>query len=404
MAPFSMSHRLIDPNEDLRKLRDEGYSVDIYGGYLIVRDVPYVNDKREVRRDGVLVAPLNLNGDILNPPSDHTIKFVGDYPCGADGQPIAAIRQGNESLRISPRLTTQHSFSAKPPSGNYKGYYDKIRTYVAVLSGPAATIDPTVTARTYQVIEPEDDGSPFHYIDTASAHAEIGMITQKLAVEKIAIIGVGGTGSYVLDLLAKTPVKQIHIFDGDKFSSHNAFRAPGAASKDDLHKQLRKVEYFKEIYSRMHIGIVEHPVHIDETNIEELRGMSCVFICIDASPEKKFIVHKLEELGVTFIDVGMGLYAKQERLGGILRVVTSTPDNRETARARMSFASGDENNEYDKNIQIADLNALNAVLAVMRWKKMREFYFDNKHERYNSFTIGGNLLLNEDYDQPPPTN
>lgn len=396
-----MSHKLIDLNEDLRKLRDEGYNVDIYGGYFIVRDVPYVNGKREVCRGGVLVTPLNLNGDILNPPKDHTIKFAPEYPCGSDGQPIEGIRQGtgNESLQISPRLTTQHAFSAKPPAGNYASYSEKIRTYVAILSGPAAMIDPTVTAKTYQVIEPEDDGSPFQYIDTASAQAEISMITQKLAVDKVAIVGLGGTGSYVLDLLSKAPIKEIHIFDGDKFSSHNAFRAPGAASKDDLHKQSLKVEHFKQIYSNMHKGIVEHPTHVDQTNVDELRAMTYVFVCVDSGPEKKLIVDKLGEFGIPFIDVGMGLYAKNEKLGGILQVVTSTPENREKARARISFAAGDENNEYDKNIQIADLNALNAVLAVIRWKKMREFYFDNKHERYNTYTIGGNLLLNEDIDE-----
>ncbi|MDE2071418.1 MAG: ThiF family adenylyltransferase, partial [Patescibacteria group bacterium] len=361
-----MSHKLIDLNEDLRKLRDEGYNVDIYGGYLIVRDVPYVNDKRELRRDGVLATPLNLNGDILNPPSDHTIKFAGDYPCGSDGKPIEGIRQGSEALSITPRLTTQHSFSAKPPAGNYKNYYEKIRTYVAILSGPASTMDPQTTAKTFRVVEPEDDGSPFQYIDTASAQAEISAITQKLAADKIAIVGLGGTGSYVLDLLAKTPVKEIHIFDGDKFSSHNAFRAPGAASKDDLHKQPLKVEYFKKIYVRMHKGIKEHPAHIDANNIDQLRDMACVFVCIDAGPEKKLIIDKLTEFGALFIDVGMGLYVNNEKIGGILQVVTSTPDNREKARARISFGGRDENNEYDKNIQIADLNALNAVLAVIR--------------------------------------
>jgi len=41
-----------------------------------------------------------------------------------------------------------------------------------------------------------------------------------------------------------------------------------------------------------------------------------------------------------------------------------------------------------KNIQVADLNCLNATLAVIRWKKMCGFYFDLKHERYSSYTIG----------------
>ncbi len=394
-----MSHKLIDHSDDLRKLRDEGYNIDIHAAHLIVRDVPYVNSRREVCR-GILVTSLDTNGDIVNRPSDHTIKFAGDYPCSSEGQEIAGIRQNSDPVRISDKLTTQHSFSSRPPRGHYESYYEKIKTYVAILSGPAALLDPTVTARTYEVAEPETDGSPFEYLDTASARADINMITQKLAVEQIAIVGLGGTGGYVLDLLAKAPVKELHLFDGDKFSSHNAFRAPGAASKDDLHQQSLKVDYFKERYARMHRGIVAHGEDVDASNVEQLRGMACVFLCIDAGPGKKFIVEKLEEFSQFFIDVGMGFYAKNETLGGIVRVTTSAADGRAAARARMSFVGEADANEYDKNIQIADLNALNAVLAVIRWKKMCGFYFDHKHERYSSYTIGGNLLLNEDLHEP----
>lgn len=394
-----MSRKLIDLNETLSKLRDEGFNIEVHAAHLVVRDIPHVNDKREVRL-GVLVSALNMSGDIVNRPSDHTIKFAGEYPCAAEGKPIEGIRHGNAEVRISDTLKTNFSFSSKPPRGHYESEYEKIKTYVAILSGPATNIEPTATARTFQVVTPEEGESPFHYLDTASARAEINMIAQKLAVEKVAIVGLGGTGAYVLDIIAKTPVAQIHLFDGDKFSSHNAFRAPGAASKDDLHKQLFKVEYLKDIYSRMHTGIVAHEEHIDASSVDQLRDMACVFLCIGAGKGKKMIVEKLEEFGVLFIDVGMGLYAANETLGGILRVTTSTPENRAIARGRMSFAENDEVNEYDKNIQVADLNALNAVLAVIRWKKLRGVYFDHKNERFSSYTIGGNMLLNEDTHEP----
>ncbi len=177
----------------------------------------------------LVTKPRPPAGDLTIRPSDHTIKFVGDYPCASDGVEIAGIRHSNGSFKISERVTAQQSFSSKPPRGYYENYYEKIRTYVAILSGPAAAIDSSVTARTYQVVEPHDEDTPFAYIDTASARADLNMVTKKLAVEKLAIVGLGGTGSYVLDLLAKTPAKRIHLFDGDKFSSHNAFRAPGAA-------------------------------------------------------------------------------------------------------------------------------------------------------------------------------
>ena len=395
-----MSHKLIDLNDDLRRLRDEGYNVDILSANLVARDIPYVNQEREVKHDGVLVSTLSLNGEILNRPDTHQIRFTGERPCTSEGNPLEALSLVEEVFRFSDKLSAQFHFSSKPPRGHYESYHEKIRTYVAILSGHAANIDPDATPRTYRVVEPEDDNSPFHYLDTASARAEINMVTAKLAVEKIAIVGLGGTGSYVLDLLAKTPAQEIHLFDGDKFSSHNAFRAPGAASKDDLHKQPLKVDYFKEIYSRLHRGIVLHGEHVDSSNIDQLRGMACVFLCIDAGKGKKYIVEKFEEFGIPFIDTGMGLYVNNETVGGILRVSTSDQDSRAMVRARMSFADDDGANEYDKNIQIADLNALNATLAVIRWKKMRGFYFDLKREHFNGYTIGSNMLLNEDIHEP----
>lgn len=393
-----MSHKQIDLSADLRRLRDEGYNIEIDAGYLIVRDIPYVNDRRELCR-GILATSLDLNGDITNRPSDHTIKFVGEYPCTGEGQPIEGIRHNSSAFGLTERLTAQHSFSSKPPGG-YEDYYEKIKTYAAILSGPATSIDPTATPRTFHVVEPQGDDVPFNYIDTASARAEINLITRKLVVEKLAIVGLGGTGSYVLDLVAKTPAKEIHLFDADKFSSHNAFRAPGAASKEDLHKQPLKVEYFREIYSRLHRGIVAHAEHVVASNVEQLREMACVFLCVDAGAGKRFIVEKLEEFGTVFIDVGMGLYATNDMLGGKLRVTTSEPHNRAAARAQISFAGDEGDNEYDRNIQIAELNALNATLAVLRWKKLRGFYFDHTHERSTTYTIGSNMLLSDDIHEP----
>ncbi len=52
--------------------------------------------------------------------------------------------------------------------------------------------------------------------------------------------------------------------------------------------------------------------------------------------------------------------------------------------------------EYSRNIQIADLNALNAALAVIKWKKFCGFYRDLACERFTTYAIDGNKLINED--------
>src|SRR5258707_11145027 len=106
-------------------------------------------------------------------------------------------------------------------------------TYAAILAGPAEVLKPGVSPRTFRTPEEEEE-SVFNYTETASDRVGIGALTELLAKDKVAIIGLGGTGSYILDLVAKTPVREIRIFDADEFLQHNAFRAPGAASIEDL--------------------------------------------------------------------------------------------------------------------------------------------------------------------------
>jgi hypothetical protein len=198
--------------------------------------------------------------------------------------------------------------------------------FVAIISGPAEVIDPTATARTWQVIESSDPESVFVYPDTASSRAGISAVTRKLETGPIAILGLGGTGSYVFDLVAKTPAAEIHLFDRDHFGQHNAFRSPGAPSVAELKAMPFKVDHFAGIYSHMRRRIIPHQTHITATNIALLEGMAFVFICMDSGEAKKAVVEKLEQLGTPFIDVGMGAELSDgDCLRGIVRVTTSTP-------------------------------------------------------------------------------
>lgn len=269
-------------------------------------------------------------------------------------------------------------------------------SYANILAGPAAVLKPGTTARSFCAPEPEEN-SIFNYTETASDRVGIGALTQKLMNECVALIGVGGTGSYVLDFVAKTPVREIRLFDRDEFLQHNAFRAPGAPSLEELREAPKKVEYLKAIYSRMHRGIIAHPVDLDATNIHLLDGVTFAFLCMDAGENKRLVVEKLEAIGASFVDVGMGLELDEGSLGGILRVTASTPQKRQHVHnGRISFAGGGADDLYASNIQVADLNALNAVLAVVKWKKIRGFYRDLEKEHHATYTTDGNMLINGD--------
>ena len=99
-----------------------------------------------------------------------------------------------------------------------------------------------------------------------------------------------------------------------------------------------------------------------------------------------------------FIDVGMGVELTDDALGGIVRITTSTIEKREhvkeAAQSRSPMAMATMNTS--RNIQIADLNALNAALAVIKWKKLFGFYRDLEDEHFTTYTIDGNQLINED--------
>jgi len=395
-----MSQRPINRSEDLKKLRDEGYDIEVRSGCLLVKDVPYVNPAKQVKR-GILVIKLVLAGEQTGRPDTHVGYFSGEHPCNEDGSEIAKIKHGSNAHSLAEGVPVNHSFSAKPkPADAYPDYYKQVTTYVAIISGPAQRIDSTLTAKTFPVIVPDDDSDePFNYTDTASSRAEIVEVTNKLASKKIAVLGLGGTGSYVLDLVAKTPVKEIHLYDGDTFYQHNAFRSPSASSIDELGIRQPKTTYFKNLYGRMHRGIVDHSVYLDAGNVEELRGMDFVFVCLDKNSPKKLIVEKLEEFHIPFTDVGMGIQLDNCALGGIVRVTTSTPQKRDHFRSRVSFDDTPGDEDYNRNIQIADLNALNAALAVIKWKKFFGFYRDLKSEHHSQFSIDTSLLLNEDRSQ-----
>lgn len=360
-----------------------------------MKSVPYVNSRQEVAL-GTLVAPLTLAGDVTAPPADHVVMFAGEYPCRSDGSPIESIRNSTEQITLDRGLTANHRFSAKPTAGPDKDFYEKMTRYIAILSGQAEAIDPAATARVNRFVESTEENSVFAYIDTASSNAGITAVSRKLECGKVGIVGLGGTGSYVLDLVSKTPVREIHLFDGDLFLQHNAFRSPGAASCDELKLIPLKVDYLATQYSRMHRGIRPHGYYLDRSNVEELRGMDFVFLCLDRGYAKKEIVEKLMEWGVPFIDVGMGVDLAEEALGGILTVTTATPRKNNHVTQRIPCSDADPNADYSRNIQIADLNALNAALAVVKWKKLCGFYRDLGTEHFSTYTIDSNVLTSEE--------
>ena len=373
------------------RLLDDGYDLVEQGGHLIIRRIPYVTTARTVQY-GFLTYPITMAGDRVVSGTDHRIWFAGSVPCDEHGQPLRFANP--EAHLIADGVQADWMLSCKPGPEGYPDEYAKVTAYARLISHPAQAIDPTVTATPSAAWQEIDIDSPFHYRDTATSRAGLAAINDRYCGHRIAIVGLGGTGSYILDLVVKTAVEAITLIDGDALENHNAFRAPGAPSLETLRDRPTKVEYLASIYSRMHRGVVAIPQFLDQDNLHLLEGTTFAFLASDGNG-KGAITAWLQSRGVPFIDVGMGVEEIDGRLSGLLRVTTSLPGRREPAAAAIP-APTVVADDYSRNIQTADLNALNAALAVIRWKRYLGIYADASAETLSTYSILTNEVINTD--------
>lgn len=387
-------------NPSIKRLIEDGFEVEIKRQHLLVHSIPYLNQSREIK-EAILVCPFVENGEIDTQPQDHTMYFKGEYPHDALGNGMSQVVNSENKTILFDDFNADYYLSNKPNDQPFSNFYDKVVHYHTLFVSQARVVDANADGRTHVVHGQRDERSVFCYPDTASSRVGITAITQKLEESRIGIVGVGGTGSYILDLLAKTPVQEIHLFDADSFETHNAFRAPGAASLEQLQAIPKKVEYFREIYSAMRKGIFAHDYFLDEQNIHELDECTFVFVAVDNGTTRRVITDHLVKKSIPFIDVGIGVEVSNgldgdPQLRGTCRVTLATDTLNSHLPSRLNLEDDDDEAIYRSNIQVADLNALNAALAVMRWKQVMGFYLDQFNAHNLNLVIPFQSLTRDD--------
>ena len=391
-----MSSALVSRSEDLSRLVADGYDLEIRDANLLIHNVPYVTADRDVDR-GILISELSHNGETTITPGSHEVWFAGrSTPRDHVGQELIIINQ-RTPRDVGGGITAVCSLSGKRDRQMPANYFDKMSNYARLLSQEARAIDPEASPTTWPAHAPRhDDETVFRYLDSASSRAGITAVSHKLKAERIGIVGLGGTGSYILDLLAKTPVAEIHLYDDDIFHAHNAFRAPGAAPLSVLTTEPKKVDYLFSQYDAVHSKVVAHPVLVDDTNVAELGSLTFVFVAIDESQGKRVVIEGLVERSIPFVDCGIGLHREPDNaLAGTARITLSTPETHDHLAERIAYKDQGED-EYDRNIQTGDLNMLNAAMAVLLWKRLRGFYTDRKGEFNSLYTVAQNRIDNGD--------
>lgn len=370
-----MFAQLVSRNSDLARLVEIGYAVAFDSSHLIVRDIPYLDGQGKLQI-GAIVTKLEFIDQELVKQQDHQIFFAGGVPHGLDRNPIPNLGGGTTSLVLSDASTdvvVQRSFSNKPkPADKFEDFFEKIESYVTIISGPAMTAH-GATPYTFRAVKEVIPDSVFKFHDTLTSRAEISDLAATFKNEIVAVIGLGGTGVYVLDFLVKTRVHELRGFDRDPFHVHNAFRSPGKLDPAELGKS--KADVYLSRYENFRHGLVLIPKFIDASCGSDLDGVTFAFVCVDKGSSRAGIFDLLISKRIPFIDVGMGLGRKGGSLNGMLRATYCDPEHATTIREKgwMELADSPAD-EYRTNIQISELNALNACLAVILYKQSKGFY------------------------------
>ena len=240
---------------------------------------------------------------------------------------------------------------------------------------------------------------PFKIPNTFEARAALGPVQDRIREQRIAVIGLGGTGAYVLDLMAKTPVPDIHLLDADEVEWHTFMRAPGAPTAEEIaslrRNPLTKVAYYHSMYASLREGIFPHAVRIDSPSMFgkflSSHPVDFAFVCIDQkkdsdSPRQNVVYETLSEAEIPFIDSGVSITLEDDTVRGA--VTTSFyAEGSEAWREAIPNARVEGNVPGYRNVQVPEVNALAASLAVMEWRRRTEQYVSESPSFLHKFRL-----------------
>lgn len=365
--------------EDLLRqdTKRRGWTLEVRPNRLSVGGVPYrkkdgVADKCQIivetQNDGLTMkAPEHSGG------AGHAVKLSGVEGGRAyqtTGEPVGNVLwTDNENECV---------ISIKRDGGEYLNAWHALTVYTSRVAGE-------VGAEEREQIE-----SVFRFEVDGEDARDMKIWRNRARGQEIGIVGLGGVGLWILDMMCKTDVRTIGIWDGDRIEGRNLIRAPGWASQEAIGKN--KAEYFGEQYGKMRKGISVHGQHWHPDRSENsFEGLDFVFVAVDKSKTRTALCENLEDMRIPFVDVGMGIERRNEGVRGSCQVFFSGEDSGRW-RIGIPTVEGVGEEEYHE-LQLADLGALNAALAVGIWRRHIGQYEAEERDWLIRYRIENNDLL-----------
>ena len=193
-----------------------GWTIEVGQNRISVREVPYCKKDGEAGTCQVLVetqedglamkAPENGSG------ASHAAVLIGvsqGRAYRATGEPVGNVLWTDD--------TNQCVISIKRDEGEYSNAWHALFVYAATVAGEVGLEARDEVERIFKF---EIDGEDSR---------EMRVWRNRARGQRVAIVGLGGVGLWILDLMSKTYVSEIRIWDGDVIEGRNLLRAPGWA-------------------------------------------------------------------------------------------------------------------------------------------------------------------------------
>ena len=209
----------------------------------------------------------------------------------------------------------------------------------------------------------------------------------QISGQRVAIVGVGGTGSHILDYLSKTPVGEIHVFDNDHCDNETKKRSPGPFNTRI--RQAIKSSFYACRYCQTHPRIIPHEEYISSENVHQLSDFDTVFLSCNSPEISESVIDVCRSTKALLIHVGMGTVG-EDRIEGNLSVITCRGDDYDLAE---SLIPRKTQRGVGHDYQTIELNAMNAALAVIQWKKASGVFVDLRTSPYFYYSITANKIL-----------
>lgn len=133
----------------------------------------------------------------------------------------------------------------------------------------------------------------------------------KLLNSRIAVIGCGGLGGVIIEILARAGAGELVLADGDVFSDSNLNRQ---LLSETGNTGYAKVEIASERIRRINPAIKVYPFKTffnEETGPEILHGVQYVADALDNNPSRKILYHLCGELDIPVVHGAIGGFMGQ---------------------------------------------------------------------------------------------